>query len=137
MADPSLRASDAERDRVVEVLREACAEGRLTVAEFQERLDTAYAARTHGELAALTADLPQQERYQLPVPVEQGTRPAAPRGPMRYPVVPAEAGAWVTASLVCVVIWALAGAHGYFWPAWVIGPWGAVLLGRAITTRRR
>jgi hypothetical protein len=56
---PDLRASDADRDRVAEVLRHAAGEGRLTVDELDERIDRAFAARTHGELAELTADLPQ------------------------------------------------------------------------------
>ncbi|GGU35058.1 DUF1707 SHOCT-like domain-containing protein [Streptomyces daghestanicus] len=55
---PDLRASDADRDRVAEVLRDALAEGRLDMAEFEERLDAAYAARTYGELAPLIRDLP-------------------------------------------------------------------------------
>ncbi|MCZ9342970.1 DUF1707 domain-containing protein, partial [Streptomyces sp. TRM76130] len=43
---PDLRASDADRERVAEVLRDALAEGRLDMAEFEERLDATYAART-------------------------------------------------------------------------------------------
>lgn len=55
---PDTRASDAERERVAEVLREAVAEGRLEMEEFQERLDLAYRARTRGELRPLLSDLP-------------------------------------------------------------------------------
>ncbi|MCW5252686.1 MULTISPECIES: DUF1707 domain-containing protein [unclassified Streptomyces] len=55
---PELRASDADRERVAEVLRDALAEGRLDMAEFEERLDAAYRARTYGELAPITRDLP-------------------------------------------------------------------------------
>ncbi|MEU6733804.1 DUF1707 SHOCT-like domain-containing protein [Streptomyces physcomitrii] len=55
---PELRASDADRDRVAEILREAVAEGRLDMEEFDERLDAVYRARTYGELAPLTRDLP-------------------------------------------------------------------------------
>lgn len=57
-AVPDLRASDADRERVAEVLRDALAEGRLDMAEFEERLDAAYRARTYGELTPLTRDLP-------------------------------------------------------------------------------
>ncbi|MET9292868.1 DUF1707 domain-containing protein [Streptomyces sp. NPDC003077] len=56
---PELRASDADRERVAETLRNAHAEGRLDFEEFEERLETAYKARTFGELRPLTADLPQ------------------------------------------------------------------------------
>lgn len=55
---PDTRASDAERERVAEYLREAVAEGRIDMDEFGERLEAAYKARTHGELAPLVSDLP-------------------------------------------------------------------------------
>jgi Domain of unknown function (DUF1707) len=54
---PGLRASDADRDRVIDLLRAAVADGRLDPAEFDERLDAALAARTIDALAPLTADL--------------------------------------------------------------------------------
>lgn len=53
-----LRASDADRERVAEILREALAEGRLDMEEFNERVDAAYRSRTYGELEPLTRDLP-------------------------------------------------------------------------------
>jgi hypothetical protein len=56
-SSPALRASDADRDRFIEVLRAAVADGRLDQAEFDERLDAALAARTIDALAPLTADL--------------------------------------------------------------------------------
>ncbi|MFK4064904.1 DUF1707 domain-containing protein [Streptomyces sp. NPDC029674] len=55
---PDLRASDADRERVAEQLRDAMAEGRLDMTEFEERLDATYKARTYGELEPLTRDLP-------------------------------------------------------------------------------
>jgi hypothetical protein len=54
---PALRASDADRDRVIEHLRAAVADGRLDPVEFDERLDAVMAARTIDALAPLTADL--------------------------------------------------------------------------------
>jgi hypothetical protein len=56
-SSPALRASDADRDRVIELLRAAVADGRLDPVEFDERLDAALAARTIDALAPLTADL--------------------------------------------------------------------------------
>jgi DUF1707 SHOCT-like domain/Cell wall-active antibiotics response LiaF, C-terminal len=53
------RASDTEREATVARLREAAAEGRLTVDELDERIDAAYAASTRADLEPLTADLPQ------------------------------------------------------------------------------
>jgi hypothetical protein len=55
--NPEMRASDADRDRVVEVLRAAAAEGRLTIEELDQRVAAALSSRTLGALAALTADL--------------------------------------------------------------------------------
>jgi hypothetical protein len=57
-ADADLRASDADRDRIADILREALAEGRLDSAEHSERLDQVYAAKTLGELQPLVRDLP-------------------------------------------------------------------------------
>ena len=57
-ARPELRASHEDRDRAVEILRVAAGDGRLTAAELDERIEAALTARTSGELAALTADLP-------------------------------------------------------------------------------
>ncbi|MCU1661453.1 MAG: putative Translation initiation factor [Pseudonocardia sp.] len=53
------RASDAERQTVVRRLERALREGRLTIVEFDERTQAAYAARTRGELEDLTEDLPR------------------------------------------------------------------------------
>ncbi|MFF9903212.1 DUF1707 domain-containing protein [Streptomyces olivaceus] len=73
---PELRASDADRERVAEVLRDALAEGRLDMAEFEERLDATYSARTYGELAPITRDLPVGGAGAAPE-VSMTKRPAA------------------------------------------------------------
>jgi hypothetical protein len=70
---PEMRASDADRDRVMDVLREAVGDGRLTAEEFEERLEAAMSSRTYGELAELTADL-----VAGPVPLAPSVSPAAP-----------------------------------------------------------
>jgi len=56
--NPGMRAASADRERAVDVLKAGFAEGRLTQEEYNERVGRAYAARTYGELTALTADLP-------------------------------------------------------------------------------
>jgi Domain of unknown function (DUF1707) len=69
------RASDADRDRTAAALREHLAAGRLTIEEFDERLDKAYAAKTPGELDQIMTDLPATDPDQVPdAPVE---RPSA------------------------------------------------------------
>jgi hypothetical protein len=67
---PDLRAADADRDRTAAHLGGALAVGRLTSTEYAERLDAAYAARTLGELAPLTRDLPDADT------VDTGMEPA-------------------------------------------------------------
>ena len=57
--DPDLRASQDERDRVVDQLRTHAGEGRLELDELEERIDSALRARTRGELTALLRDLPR------------------------------------------------------------------------------
>jgi Flp pilus assembly protein TadB len=58
---PDLRASDAEREETAERLRTSHAEGRLDLAEFQERLGRCYQAKTGGELSEIVSDLPRDD----------------------------------------------------------------------------
>jgi Domain of unknown function (DUF1707)/Cell wall-active antibiotics response 4TMS YvqF len=60
MSEPALRASDAERERAVELLRRHSVDGRLTLEEFAERIGLAYEAKTREELDQLTQDLPAE-----------------------------------------------------------------------------
>ena len=70
-ADHSLlRVSDSDREQAAEVLREAAAQGRISLDELDERLESAYAAKTYADLAAVTHDLPESGR--MPVPPVQG-----------------------------------------------------------------
>ncbi|MEP6462930.1 MAG: DUF1707 domain-containing protein [Frankiaceae bacterium] len=134
--DRSVRASDADRDRVADALRRHFSEGRLSPEEFDERLTSALAARTVGDLADLVADLPQDpDGYALPVPVSgSGSARLAhrPTGGAASVVWRAQLASYVTVSLICVIIWFAGGHNDSFWPIWVIGPWGIVILGRAI-----
>jgi hypothetical protein len=106
-----VRASDAEREQVVSVLRDAMGEGRLTLDEGEERIAASYATTYRDELPAFTADLPPVE------PPRSSTgrgRPA--RGRLRPSGPPA--GLFVLLA-VAAGIWALAG--GPVWPAIVLG----------------
>ena len=60
MTDRPIRASDQERESVVDVLRDAYTDGRLTLDEFEERTSAAYAAKTWADLGELTVDLPAE-----------------------------------------------------------------------------
>ena len=66
-----MRASSADRERAVDVLKAGFAEGRLTQDEYNDRMGRAYAARTYGDLAALTTDLPAGPLPAWPVPAYQ------------------------------------------------------------------
>ncbi len=76
MSEPALRASDAERERTVELLRRHSVDGRLTLEEFAERIGLAYEAKTRDELDELTRDLP----------AETASVPARRRKPARWMV---------------------------------------------------
>lgn len=62
-AAPELRASDADRARIADILREALAEGRLTADEHAERVEGVLAAKTVGELEVFIRDLPAAHRH--------------------------------------------------------------------------
>ncbi|MDQ1404030.1 MAG: hypothetical protein QOG03_2346 [Actinomycetota bacterium] len=71
----SLRASDTDRDRCVEMLREQCGQGRITLAEFEERVDVVFSARTLAELDGVVNDLP----VHVPSTAPQSAAPGAGR----------------------------------------------------------
>ncbi|MFI7440992.1 DUF1707 SHOCT-like domain-containing protein [Nonomuraea indica] len=125
---PEMRASDVERDRVAAVLREHTAVGRLTMDEFNERLELLYKSKTRGELARLTADLPDVDlsRHQVAKVPEASVQKKQHAG-MR-----AAWGAWAMASSINWAIWLIisvtSGDMVYPWPLWVMGPWGVILL---------
>ncbi|QLE76237.1 DUF1707 domain-containing protein [Streptomyces rectiverticillatus] len=80
--EPGLRASDADRDRTADVLRDALGDGRITAEEHAERIGAVYRARTLGELEPLVRDLP----------VDGRARPQAPARPHAAPAHTAGAG---------------------------------------------
>jgi Domain of unknown function (DUF1707) len=143
MPEPHLRAADSDRTAVAAVLGEHMAAGRLTLAEYDERVTRAYAAKTYGELAELTTDLPK-----LPDPAT-AAQPATSAGRLS-PAARGACGAayrgsaeawraWVTTTWIVMTIWLLSalssGEFHHFWPIWVIGPWGAMLLARTLGGR--
>ena len=154
MPEPHLRASDADRAAVADVLGAHMSAGRLSVAEYDERLARAYAARTFGELTELTTDLPATP------PARSGGATGAPpstaptRGPAWQQVarhgVPACGSwaddpraawrSWASTAAIVLTIWVAtmlgSGEWLYPWPIWVIGPWGAMLLAQSVTGRR-
>jgi Domain of unknown function (DUF1707) len=139
--DPRLRASDADRERTAQLLREHHAVGRLTAEEFNDRLERVFAARTLGELDELLADLPAIDLYQLP---SAGIRPQRRGGSgLRLradgsltPSLENTWGGWVTGSALLVAVWVVVGiaVGGLAWVPWfalIIGPWALGLMARS------
>jgi Domain of unknown function (DUF1707)/Cell wall-active antibiotics response 4TMS YvqF len=83
--DPrDMRASDADRHQVAEVLRDAAGDGRLTLDELRERLDGVYGARTYAELERFTRDLPAAGSAPTPAPVRPPAAHARVGGTARH-----------------------------------------------------
>jgi hypothetical protein len=138
MPQPHLRAADTDRAAVATVLGEHMSAGRLTLDEYDERLTRAYAARTFGELEALTADLPPVTTG-LALETAPHTEPAPVPGACAdtwHGADPHSWRSWMSTSLIVIAIWATISLASwellYFWPVWVIGPWGAVLLAQTL-----
>jgi DUF1707 SHOCT-like domain len=103
--DQSMRASDAERGATAELLRRHHAEGRLDTDELEERVERCYAAKTRGELDAVTADLPDRRRQ----PSTPGSPHRAPRMPAAFLAIAAIIAVSVTTDAhVLWLIWPLA-----------------------------
>src|SRR4051812_9740296 len=106
---PSLRVSEAEREDTADRLRDAAGDGRLDADELEQRVEAAYSARTVGDLAVLTQDLPARPP------------PDAPRETVwQSQEVRARLASFIVANTVCVAIWLATGADGSFWPIWVM-----------------
>ncbi|WP_232521171.1 DUF1707 domain-containing protein [Micromonospora phaseoli] len=134
-----MRAADSDRQAVAERLRVALDEGRLDLHEYDERLQRAYAARTYAELDDLVADLPAPAGA-VAVPGQAGApAPASSDGGRQVTVrwLAEVWEPWLKTVGIVVAIWAVTslavGDAQYFWPGWVAGPWGAVLLVRSVT----
>jgi uncharacterized protein DUF1707 len=146
MPEPHLLAADADRAAVVTRLDESLADGRLTLAEYEDRSARAHGARTYGELAELTTDLP---RPTGPLPAPRAASRQAPVARALYGGawhgawggdLRAAWTSWVVTGVIVVGIWLVSmlgsGELVYPWPVWVIGPWGVVLVARTIGERR-
>jgi hypothetical protein len=136
MPDPNLRCADSDRQSVAAVLGRALSDGRLTMEEYDERLSKAYAAKTYRELDQLTTDLPRSGPVQPPVEAPRPARTGA-CGPLPWAARRAMWAPWLTTALIVTAVWLATsvgnGRPDYFWPIWVIVPWGAVLLARTLT----
>ena len=136
-SNPKIRASDADRERTVALLREHLAAGRLTAEEFHDRMDRALEARTLGELDELLADLPAIDLYQLPdaslrrAPphLGQSLLPADSGGgsPARFGPGTVAMGVWAAVTSALIAIWAVAAVVGggtrFPWWALIALPW--------------
>jgi hypothetical protein len=123
---PDMRASDDDRDRVVDMLRDHGAAGRLSTDELEQRVDTALVATTHGELDSLLTDLPRLRDARRSERKREVARRAFAEHVRTYVMVMA----------LLIAIWALTGM-GYFWPVWPAMGWGIGLFCHGAATPRR
>jgi hypothetical protein len=106
-----LRVSDQEREATAREIREHYAAGRLDDDELSSRLSAAYGAKTQSQLQTVRADLPA-----LPAtPAMQKAELAARRSELSRRLFQ-QTGAGFAPFIICTLIWAGSGAHGFFWP---------------------
>ena len=130
MNEPELRAGDEDRDRTIARLREAYAEGRLEPDEFNDRLDQAHAAKTFADLRTLTADLPHD-----PPPNSSAAVHAAKEQRDMRSAWASWLGVGVLVNIIWFGTWMGNGPAPYYWPIWVMGPWGAGMLIWTLSSR--
>jgi len=113
--DPDLLIGDVERERVVEALKQATADGRLTIDEFTERVGETYAARTLADLRHVLRQLPQSVRAAAepfrptPPPPAPATAPYPRHRRSGHPVL--------VAAVVALIVIALTGGEVFvLWP---------------------
>jgi Domain of unknown function (DUF1707) len=119
---PDVLVSDAERERVADDLRGHYQAGRLTLEEFQQRLDEAHAARTATQLKSALRQLPSA-RVPTVNPRDTRWRSLA----LQYALV----------NVVATLVWLFGGQHGDFWPKWVLLATLIMFTRRTFGRRRR
>ncbi|HEX5494964.1 MAG TPA: DUF1707 domain-containing protein [Mycobacteriales bacterium] len=96
-----IRASDRDRERIIEVLTEQTSQGRLTLVEFEERTRRVYEARTWDELRALVEDLPVRISFaaEAPLPATSATSVTRPGAMAGW-----RSASWLWPALCCVLL---------------------------------
>jgi hypothetical protein len=133
-----MRASDADRDATAAFLRENLAEGRLTMTEFDERLEAAYAAKTYADLDMLLTDLPRRDSFSGSRAVtvsDTGMQLAERWNQYRLNRNRRRWSRFVSVNAFLWAVWGIytimPGHHGEdLWPLFVTVPWGALLVSR-------
>lgn len=135
--DGGMRVSDADRASTAERLRVAHDEGRLSLTEYDERLQQSYAAVVRTDLDRLTGDLPVMDEKNLPSVRRE--REIARRREARTEWY-GEWRSWAGTSVLLLGVWGmislLAGEMTAFWPIFPIGIWALVLIGSAFERPR-
>lgn len=132
-----MRAGDADRDTTIAVLREAFAQGRLSQDEFDDRLERAHSARTYADLDQLTMDLPQNVSALAevdPTLAALESRESKDRKDLRSAWA-SWLGVGVLVNIIWFATWMGDGPAPYYWPIWVIGPWGGAMVIWSLTSK--
>jgi hypothetical protein len=129
-----LRVSDAEREAVADLLRDQTTAGRLTLSEFEARLDEVFAAQNGRQLQAALRELP----VTAPT-IGGGAAPTATGDGVTHDELRSryhrrlrgELSGFVVPNFICNLIWVL-GDAGYWWPGWVLLGTGAGIIGTVV-----
>lgn len=123
-----LRIGDADRERVARILGRHMSDGRLDMEEYEERLETVYAAVTRADLDPVLADMPELNERSI-APATASKAPVWAQLAFRLHLI-----VYLAVSALMVLIWVVAGA-GAFWPIWPVVGWGIGVAVHGVVTR--
>jgi hypothetical protein len=129
---PAVRAGDREREKIAGLLGQALAQGYLAMNEYEERVQSAFAAHTSGELRELVADLPVHTLRRND-PGRRTARQAAARRAVQIHL-----GGYLAMVVIVLTVWLAVGLTAgawYFWPVWPILGAGIGVIGHAVPVR--
>lgn len=137
--DPNLRLSDREREAVADFLLAQSTEGRLSLLEYEDRLDQVYKAKIRADLVGVGEGLPLPTAGRATSSSAPTVRPSssparAPNG--GNPSFAVHFRLWLIFSIFFTLIYLVTDAGGYFWPIWPILGWGVGVASHGASCKR-